>query len=148
MTTNSAALKRDGVRANNRPSISDENFRRLVTAAIRETRTSIRRDGGDSYDVVMWLADYLRSHNVTSKVQAGSIVLPSGKIEVEHYWLTSNGALVDPTIDKFRNELSLDIGYFMTLDDVPMLTRYVEQKYTDEDKQRSFAMKRAKRNSL
>lgn len=146
MTTNSAALKRDGVRANNRPSISDENFKRMVTSAIRESRTSIRRDGGDTYDIVLWLDEYLRSQNVTSKVQHGTLVLPSGRLVLEHYWVQVANVIVDPTIDKFRSELSLDVAYADVSQELH--GRYFKQKTDSEEEERRSVITRAKRLGL
>lgn len=146
MNTTSAALKRDGVRANNRPSISDEHFKRMVTSAIREMRATIRRDGGDAYDIVQWLDEYLRSQNVTSKVCAGTLVLPSGRFVMDHYWIVSKGTLIDPSIEQYRHELGYDVGYFGPTDEIT--GRFFEQKHDSEEDERRSVKTRAKRLGL
>lgn len=150
--TKTASQKRDGVRANNRPSfyqsLADEDFRRVATAAIRLMRTSVRQDGGTTYDVVQMVDSYLKSHGVNAWVRWGTLALPSGRLIMEHYWIedTVGGVIVDPTIDKFRNELSLDIGYFSKGDH--MYRRYFEQKLDDEDAERNRVKKQAVKHGL
>lgn len=142
MNTNSAALKRDGERANNRPSLSDENFKRLLFTTIREMRTAIRRDGGSTYDVALWLRDFLKSHSVTSKLCAGTIVLPSGRLIVDHYWIKSGRIIIDPSIEQLR-ELGYDVGYFDP--SVEVASRYFDQKHDSEEDERRSVRLRAKR---
>lgn len=147
MTTNTAALKRDGVRANNRPSLSDENFKRIVTAAIRESRTNIRRNGGDTYDVVEWLNAYLRSQNVTSKRVSGTLVLPSERFVMDHYWVVAQGFIIDPSVEQYRHELGYDVGYFSA--DEEIAGRYFEQKHdSEEDERRSVKTRLEKLHRL
>lgn len=146
MNTNSAALKRDGVRANNRPSLSDENFKRLVTASIREMRTAIRRDGGDTYDIAQALSEFLRSQNVTSKVCVGTLVLPSGRLVLDHYWIKAQGHVLDPSVEQYRHELGYDVLCVGTNDE--LARRYFDQRYDSEDEERKSVKTRAKKIGL
>ncbi len=152
--TKTASQKRDGVRANNRPSfyqsLADEDFRRVATAAIRLMRTSVRQDGGTTYDVVQMVDSYLKSHGVNAWVRWGTLALPSGRLIMEHYWIEDivSEIIVDPTVDKFRNELSLDIGYFSKDSADGMRRRYFEQKLDDEDAERDRVKKQAVKHGL
>lgn len=146
---NTASQKRDGVRANNRPSLNNEDFRRMVTATIREMRSSVRHDGGKTYDVVQMVDSYLKSHGINSWVRWGTLALPSGRLIMEHYWIEDgpNGAMIiDPTVDKFRNELELDIAYLEKKD--RRSRRYFVQELDDDDAERARVKKQATKLGL